>query len=157
MPCFDSVSTTGLSTDRAFGAVFKLASPTQPGLQVDPTLACSVAPGLPACVRLCTIRALSFIPSGCFSEMKAGAALFLLLAFPSTCLAVFQCPSDGHHVDPESCASFYMCANGRVISPLVTRYSQLSGVQYDLLAWSSMEWDQERVRFPRKCRLQLIP
>jgi len=45
--------------------------------------------------------------------MKAGAALFLLLAFPSTCLAVFQCPSDGHHVDPESCASFYMCANGR--------------------------------------------
>ena len=89
--------------------------------------------------------------------MKAGAALFLLLAFPSTFLAVFQCPSDGHHVDPESCASFYMCANGRVISPLVTRYSQLSGVQYDLLAWSSMEWDQERVRFPRKCRLQLIP
>ena len=83
--------------------------------------------------------------------------MFLLLAFPSTCLAVFQCPSDGHHVDPESCASFYMCANGRVISPLVTRYSQLSGVQYDLLAWSSMEWDQERVRFPRKCRLQLIP
>jgi len=34
----------------------------------------------------------------------------LLLA---VCDAVFKCPSDGHWVDPESCASYYHCANGR--------------------------------------------
>jgi len=27
--------------------------------------------------------------------------------------ALFKCPSDGHYVDPESCASYYHCANGR--------------------------------------------
>ena len=38
----------------------------------------------------------------------------LVMLLPPSLLGVFQCPSDGHHVDPESCATFYMCANGRV-------------------------------------------
>jgi len=37
----------------------------------------------------------------------------LVVLLPPSLLGVFQCPSDGHHVDPESCATFYMCANGR--------------------------------------------
>ena len=67
------------------------------------SLACS-----PACVAC-----MHFHLQQCFSEMRTGALLLFVL--PSTLVAVFQCPSDGHHVDPESCASFYMCANGRVI------------------------------------------
>ncbi len=28
--------------------------------------------------------------------------------------AGFKCPSDGHFPNPESCASYYHCANGHV-------------------------------------------
>ena len=76
--------------------------------------------------------------------MRAGALLLLVL--PSTLVAVFQCPSDGHHVDPESCASFYMCANGRVTNPFTDQddvKSPLPGLQYDLLPGPPLERDQE--------------
>ena len=43
--------------------------------------------------------------------------MLLTVLLPPSLLGVFHCPSDGHHVDPESCATFYMCANGRVIHP----------------------------------------
>ena len=97
----------GLPTDRAVAAV------------LEPTLTLAAAQPLRARLHprpfVRGLRALSSLDSACFSEMRTGALLLLVL--PSTLVAVFQCPSDGHHVDPESCASFYMCANGRVTNP----------------------------------------
>ena len=93
-----------MPTDRAFAADLESA--------LTPAAAQPLRAQLhPTCVR--SSPACTFISSGCFSEMRTGALLLFVL--PSTLVAVFQCPSDGHHVDPESCASFYMCANGRVI------------------------------------------
>ena len=39
--------------------------------------------------------------------------LYLLPLLISPSLALFKCPSDGHWPNPESCSSYFHCANGR--------------------------------------------
>ena len=51
--------------------------------------------------------------------------MLMLLVLLATSLlhptaALFKCPSDGHWVDPDSCASYYHCANGRVGKEIAT-------------------------------------
>jgi len=43
-------------------------------------------------------------------------SLVLFLLHPYLSLTAFKCPGDGHFVDPESCASFYTCANNHGFS-----------------------------------------
>ena len=48
----------------------------------------------------------------CTMVMMTVSAI-LLLALISLSEALFKCPDDGHWPNPESCASYFHCANGR--------------------------------------------
>jgi len=45
-----------------------------------------------------------------------GPSLFIILGLPILSLAIFQCPDDGHFPDPDSCATYYSCANNHAFS-----------------------------------------
>ena len=45
--------------------------------------------------------------------MKTVITVSVLCSVISQSSGIFKCPDDGHWPDPESCASYYHCANGR--------------------------------------------
>ena len=45
--------------------------------------------------------------------MTVPVSALLLIPLISVTEALFKCPDDGHWPNPESCASYYHCANGR--------------------------------------------
>ena len=67
---------------------------------------------LPLCVNISSRENPSIAAT--FITMKTMiTTVMLLCSVISQSSGLFKCPDDGHWPDPESCASYYHCANGR--------------------------------------------